>query len=400
MTDFSRSETLSALANRLWRYLGAAASVEPGAPPADLGLSISSDELEELLLGHLALAQTARRMVECANEVVDRLPSVASRYTAELDGEIEGDVDWGRTTERRWETGEESLFVCSPVKRQYESLHARVLKTALIRYERTALLSPFRSGSSGKAVGDLLHATQTALRKAKLAGVRPLPDPSERQLERVEQRYGMQPTVHYLRHLRDVLTRRAPETVTALFSEVVLAPASNADLFELKVGFDVVDGLVGQGFRLERLQAIAENPQPFAELTRGDNRIVVWYQKALGRIPNLALGSSVYGEVRKANGLRTASLRPDFVLVDHAANRIVLLEVKLKESTESGQPHVSRGIADAFAYLHDYPQLAGQPTPRVVVVGWGATSTPSVTSEVTVCSQQNVAEICTELVAE
>lgn len=398
MARFNREAVVGELADRLWRYASPGAHLGSGGLPSEVGLAIDPHAFEVSLRAHLALSPIAGAMIAAAGPIADRLPSVASRSTAELDGEVEGDIDWARTIERRLETGEEVLFVCAPIRRKFESLHARVLKTALLAYEHSALKTSLESGPARTVIDQRLEATHKVLHKIKLGGVRPLNQPSERQLERVSGRYGMLPVVQYLRHLRNVERRECGE-ISQLFRDVVLAPSDNARLFELKVGLDLVDGFLNRGFRLQMLQAIASSRHPFAQLTDDDGQIQIWFQKAMGSVPGLTTSASRYSATRAANHLTRSSLLPDFIITDRRVSRTLLVEVKLSESLRPSQSHVSRGIMDAFAYLHDYPELTQQATPRVAVVAWDADTLPSTDDEVMVCSQGEVALICDQLAA-
>ena len=396
MTKFSRTEISEEIAGDLWRYLSPGANQELSSPtPSTVGGAIDSSMYRQILTAHLSLAPETIKMLEVAPKIIERLPSVATRRLAELDGEVSGDVDVGRTLERRLEVGDETLFVCRTVERQFESLHARVLKTALQWCERFGAASPYGTGALQQVMEQSaesarrVQSARRSTRSLKLAGVRPLQSPSQAQLGRVERRFGMQPVVDYIRHVQRVLEDNQPDAVAKLFRDVVLAPAADDRLFELKVGFQLARSLEGRGWRVRTLQAFSGSDQPFAELEREGDRLLIWDQRSPGRVPGLPSGPSLYREVREANGFSAASLRPDFIIHHPESERVLVVEVKL--TAADGRNQVRNGISDVLAYLRDRPDLfAGESTPHGAVVAWDARSTPSIDSVVMVCSQNQI----------
>lgn len=399
MSKFVRAEVVDDLQRSLWRYLSpnAVISKNPSDSADSPGTAISEQAYRDVLVVHLALSPVTARMIQAASHVISRLPSVASRRQVELEGEVSGDVDFIRTFQRRHETGTETLFVCSPVERRFESLHARVLKTALLWCERIGRASPLIKGRVTESIDQhvaeatMLQQARRASRHVKLGGVRPLEDPTEAQLERVAGRFGMLPIVEYIRHVRAVLGDRDERAIRQLLRDVVLEPSSNDRLFELLVGFRLVDELVANGWTLSSLQAIAGSRDPFAVLARDGHQVNVWDQRAPASIPGVPPGPSTYKTIRELNGLRSASLRPDFVVRDRTG-RMLVIEVKLSESDGRGQ--VRNGITDAMAYLMDRPDLyEHQSLPHAAVVCWDARSIPNPESRVMVCSQYRVSDI-------
>lgn len=399
MAKFVRAEVLDDLQRSLWRYLSPSAIVSESTSDFvhSPGNAISEKDFQDVLLVHLALSPLTTQMLSAASLVISRLPSVASRRQVEIDGEVSGDVDFSRTFQRRHETGTETLFVCSPVERRFESLHARILKTALLWCERIGRASPLTKGQISESIGHhvaeatLLQQVRRTSRHFKLGGVRPLEDPTEAQLERVAGRFGMLPIVEYIRQVRAVLDDRDERAIRKLLREVVLEPSTNDRLFELLVGFSLVDELIARGWTLSSLQAIAGRRDPFAVLERDDHQVIVWYQRAPGSIPHVPEGPSTYRTIRELNGLKPASLRPDFVVRDETG-RILVIEVKLSESDGRGQ--VRNGITDAMAYLMDRPDLyQNQSLPHAAVVCWDAQGVPDPGSTVMVCSQDRIRDI-------
>ncbi len=399
MPHFSRTALTEELADELWRYLAPSSGVESlRVERRVVGRDIDSHLYRQILSVHLALAPQTAEMLSAAEEVVHRLPSVGARRLVELDGEVLGDIDFSRTMERRLESGEETLFVCSPVERRFESLHARVLKTALLWCERIGRAAPFKSGplrtqmetSADRAVQ--VSLARRATHKLKLAGVRPLESPTAAQLERVEHRFGMKPIADYIRMVRNVLEKQDPFAIARLFRDVVLAPSQDERLFELKVGFDLARCLVSTGWTIHSLQAFSGSKMPFAEFFRGGDRLMLWDQRSMAALPDILEGDSFYRTIRSENGLKSSSLRPDFVVQHPASGTVVVVEVKLTAS--DGRHQVRNGITDVMAYLKDRPDLFGErQAPAGAVVAWGSRSTPSISSKVMVCSERQISDL-------
>jgi hypothetical protein len=398
MSTFRRDEIIQELANEIWRYLSSAVQIGDGPTPILATDAIATADLLTILETHLLLSPVTERMLTAAPGVVSRLPSVVARRTAELDGHVSGELDCVRTIQRRWETGEDTLFVCSPAERRFDSLHARVLQTALCMCERIAGDSKFDRGVIWESKHaqlerlDRLRRARRTSRNLKLSDVNPLRQVTEAQLDRVESRYGMQPIVDYIRFVKDVLERHETRAIRSLLTDVVLSPSTDDRLFELVVGFGLVSAFKGRGFVVDSIQAIAGRKEPFAALSKDGNRLSIWYQRSPSQVSTLPPEPSAYRQIRIENGLKPSSLRPDFILHDALTDRVVAVEVKL--SASDGCNQVRTGITDALAYIKDRPDLFdSESTPGAVVVAWNAQSEPSPHSRVMVCSQDQISAI-------
>ena len=322
-------------------------------------------------------------MLQAATQMLRSTPGTVRPDAIELTGEIEGEVDWSSTVERRLETGDDTLFVCRFGRRRFETPATRLVRTALSMAEGIGRgFSPDSSevGLHREAASERAHHLT---RHPKLNGVRPYKHITEEQLNRADQRSGLWPIVSYIRFVREV-DARDPDAVARLLDEVVTAPASDDRIFELQVGFRLVEELIGAGWTLELLQAVAGSRLPFARLAKDEASLVIWQQRALSTLP-LQVGQSRYSEYRRLNGLSSSGLIPDYV-IEHQ-ERVMLLEVKLttRDTLRGASDHVKAGLIDVMAYLHDYPIITEGPLPRAVVVAWGTAAAPKVESTVAVC---------------
>lgn len=379
MTRWLRSEAELSIGEHLWRFSGASQLTSVGtAPPADPGVAVPTDLFEDILRIHLALGGTADRMLTAAEEIVRRTPGTVAPQTSQTVGYVEGAVLWGPTIEHQLRTGDDTTFICSQGRRRFETLSTRVLTRALTLAEEFARPSASGEAPAAQEARSRLERSRR-LQIGKLARVRPINFVTEDQLARVAERPGMADVVEFLELSRDALSL-VPSAVERVLSEAVIAPADDDTLFELEVGFRLVEVLVAKGFAIELLQAIRGTPFPFAELRRGDDRIQIWYQRSLRALRKDT--HSLYSSIRSANGLRASSLIPDFIL-RLPGGRTVVVEAKLTHRSTRG--HVRHGISDALAYLLDtHDVFAGHAFPHAVVVAWDVNSTPNATARIAV----------------
>jgi hypothetical protein len=193
----------------------------------------------------------------------------------------------------------------------------------------------------------------------------------------------------FLQLYRDTMLERRPEQLAALVADRLLRPDRYYRLFELYVGFSIVDSLVERGYALQGLQAIDAHDAPFARLVSDSNNVVVWQQRSLARVCGLPPRNSVYRRVRVANGLTASQLRPDFLIVSDAPDRVVPVEVKLTVTEGRGQ--VRSGIVEALGYLMDWqPVFDAMDEPHALVVAWDANSYPASGGSIVVASQHSI----------
>lgn len=344
---------------------------------------MADEVFETVVRSLLSVSRATAEMLQAASQQLRSTPGTVQSHAVELYGEVEGSVDWAATVERQMETGDDTLFVCRFGRRRFETPTARLVRTALSVAEgvgRGFTSDSSEVGAHRRALTDQVHHLGS---HPKLIGVRPYKHPSEEQLNRAAERSGCEPIVSYIRFARDI-EARDPRAIARLLDEVVIAPATDDRLFELQVGFQLVEALTSVGWVVELLQAVSGTRLPFARLTRGSSALVIWQQRALASLP-VKVGSSRYSKYRRMNGLGASGLIPDYV-IQHDGG-LTLVEVKLtsRDVSTGAMGHVRAGMSDAMAYLHDYPSLAHGPNPRAVVVAWGTKAVPDSSATVAVC---------------
>jgi hypothetical protein len=155
----------------------------------------------------------------------------------------------------------------------------------------------------------------------------------------------------------------------------LLTPATEDRLFELMVGFSLVDALCARGFRERRVWLVGDPGFPFAELINEGQRLRVYWQRAVGQlVPELPV-ESFFSSVLRAAQMSASSLRPDFVILRDEPFSVLMVEVKHTLNQKTSE---RRGIVEMLAYLKDCEEvLSGLPRPVGLVVAWGATGRPS-----------------------
>jgi hypothetical protein len=236
------------------------------------------------------------------------------------------------------------------------------------------------------------------LSHGKLAGVRPLASLGEERLAHLERRADFAPICGYLRWIRDGVEARERRALHAILTSAVLAPAENSALFELLVGFRIVDHLLARQFVVRRLQAMPNRGVPFAVLSRQDQTVTVWRQRGLGSVLDLGPGHSLYSTIRSAHGLRGSALIPDYVMEFDNPQRVLPIEVKLAEL--EGVAHLRTGLVEALAFIKDFEVVfARQPLPHALVVAWDVDARPAQGQSVMIASQVALPEALDKLLA-
>jgi hypothetical protein len=157
--------------------------------------------------------------------------------------------------------------------------------------------------------------------------------------------------------------------VRDVVSQRLLAPLADDRLFELMVGFRLIDSFEHLGYRAH-LPLLPVRGRPFAELV-GGRRLTLWWQRPVWHVAPELRHSSSYSAALRAARLSQSALRPDFVLRSVDPKRLLLVEVKHTETDELTSDR--RAIFDALAYLDDGKAVFHDlPTPHALAVGWGS----------------------------
>jgi hypothetical protein len=202
---------------------------------------------------------------------------------------------------------------------------------------------------------------------------------------------------HSLRHTEGLVSRRpylAPLTglvedyssgitqgsaakLRDMLESQFLSPDRDSTLFELQVGFDVLDALQQLGYRAQRQATLLPGGKaPFATLYGPAGEATIWWQRPAWVLAPDKAGNGLWSQTLEANGLSRQPLRPDFVLDLPHAKRRLLIEVKLT-ALEAGTPERD-GLRDVVAYLADAVDIfEGYPHPHALVAAWNATGRPN-----------------------
>jgi hypothetical protein len=270
----------------------------------------------------------------------------------------------------------------------------RLVLLALRRYLELSLVADFPvpiSGEQGSVGGTVAARSMVAERlrmHAKLAEVRQVKSISESLLAILARRPDAAPFVRFARLVRDGFDNADPETLREVLGARLLAPASDDRLFELLVGFRIVETLEKIGYMAGRLHILPTANVPFARLRKGSSEIELWWQRPIWALDHTIESSGRYHQTLLQAGMRKSSLRPDFVLFQPSPRRHLLIEAK--QTSLAGISAERRGITEALAYVHDAELLfADHPEPHALVVAWNATGQPG-DAAVMVCDETGV----------
>ena len=184
---------------------------------------------------------------------------------------------------------------------------------------------------------------------------------------------------------------RDPGMVEVLLRDQLLAPAANHDsiLFELEVGFEIVEALERRGY--QPMLGLLDGAVAFGRFTKSEQVVTVWSQKAAIAASGGIIGNSgPYARILAAAGLRRSALRPDFIIESNDPRRILLVEVKLHENGDEG---AREGVRNMLAYLADAQTvLEALPRPHGLVISWGTSAKPNPAQRVLVAHQDAIDE--------
>ncbi len=377
MSLWDRSKVEEELAGRLWRYLSSAAVRSALPASVEDVFRLERGGLRQLVGAHIVTSSLAEDMLESAEQVLRRLPSSLTPSMVETVGRVAGPVNWGRTRQRRIATGDPTRFVCEPPERRYDTPVARLVKlslTLLVRASDEAPKLP-ASGQLGRRFNQHLDRARILLTHRKLEGVALVRSMPYRTLTSLEHRQGCAPLVAFVRSSMDALEMRDAGAVAQALSSQLLTPASDDTLYELLVGFRLVDALAESGYAASSESVLPNATRPFVVADGPLGRIRLWWQRPLAAARPDHTASSTYREVLRGAGMSQSSLRPDF-LIDGPGSSVLVVEVK--HTAREGYTPERAGIVDALAYLSDARETFSRlPEPHALVVAWNATGSPS-----------------------
>jgi hypothetical protein len=403
---WDRSDAIDRLQPFLARYLRESASrLRPSS--ATEPVELQPADWRRLLVCHLGAMAAEDDLVGVADQLIRIMPASVGRRREEFSALVRGRVDWQNTARRRIASGDPTLFVCEPVDRRYDTNLGRLLKLALAGMSSLWRMSGFANdaGSAGDAGGESIGSRLRTVSKAaanleqsrKLRQVRRVDRSHLRFLDETVDRY---PVARPLAPFVDLYYRGLELDDRSALKELMLSaifgPSEDSRLFELEVGMNVLRTLESQGFELLEPMAIVPGDKgPLAQLANADHVIQLWWQKSHWKVCGLDPALGLWRQVLESNSMTPSPLRPDFVVWDNSARRMVLVEVKLTAKDEDGFTLERDGIRDMLGYLADVGAAPGQSfSVQGGVVAWNATGRPATDgSPILVASQNEIGEL-------
>lgn len=383
----------------LWRYLSGAATYESAGASLPRMPLLSRPDFIRIFAIHLALRTDTTAALAAAERALRELPPRQTNQVVELRGEVRGPVSWSLTQRRQVAESDPTLFVCTPPERRYDTPLGRLVLTALRCASELAGLTGLTDGGAvGQRVHEVSRTARRLLLHPKLTRVRRT---GLHALRHSEVLVGRRP---YLNSLVDLVTdyfagvvQGDQATLQDMLENAFLAPQADSTLFELQIGFDVLDALQQMGYRLRGPQPLLPAGNvPFASLYGPSGMASLWWQRSIWTLMSDGDTRSRWADVLTGNGLSRQALRPDFILDIPHAHRRLMIEVKLT-ALENGTPERD-GLRDVMAYLRDASDIIDSyRPPYAFVAAWNAKGRPVDPSEsVQVSNQDSVASILIE----
>jgi hypothetical protein len=364
--------------DRLWLYIGSHSDTAMLEPVVEELLLLERGDVRRLGALHLLLSDQMSLVVDAAERLLRVLPASAKRVDMETVGSVRMPVQWERTLVRQRSTADPTRFVCRPPERRYDTTLARLIELALrtcLDLASLADVEPAGPASPGAAIARRVEAATRLRAHAKLRHVTRVKSLPSRTLETIKRRPDALALAEFVKRAHQVASDVDTSEIRDVISRV-LSPQRPDVLFELFVGFKVLDALVGHGLRLTRLRPVPGRRMPFAKFISADgDEYELWWHRAIW-VSHADKSFSAYADVLRAARLRTSPLIPDFLLVRRPSLRVLMIEVKLTEQ-ETGTPD-RRGIQDALGYVKDAERfLLRVPEPHALVVAWNSAATPT-----------------------
>lgn len=390
---WNRQEALRELRRHLWRYLSASATVSSLQGIVEDIWRLQPGDLRRLAATHMGLQPVTEAMIRETPKVLWNLRSSVERRPDEQLGRVDGPVLWGPTMHRRWQTGLATLFVTRPAERRYDTVEARLIRLCLAACTNLRAQSELAENSDlGQQLAELSRTARHLLSHAKLQQATEVADLPERTLGMLERR-GLHTFVAFWRSYRDAVRELRAEGVAEVVQRQLLAPAKDADLFELLVGFRLLDLFQSRGLTVQFGGLIPDRGHSFATVSGDQLDLAVWWQRSpWGILPSWSGYSSTYHDVLDAARMTRSTLRPDFLL-DVVRPRPETLLVETKHTSREGVAPDRAGVFDALAYLRDGQQrLINATAPHALVVAQNSDARPAL-REVMVSGPDSLADV-------
>lgn len=386
---FKAEEVAMQVGNRLWRYLSERAAPSDLSAVAESLFALPRNELARLTAAHLGAATSTEEMLVAVPRVLHELPSSVERAETIMRAGIRPPVHWPRTLQRRFLTGDPQSYVCRPPERAFDTSLARLVVLALNRCAGLPDRGRLRGkGELGSRVAARAARAEHLRRHVKLREVTEVAAMPERTLVSLRRHRHVGPVAAWVRQSSEALEARAPKVIREVIQERLLLPTQTSRLFELFVGFRLVDAFAAVGFQETQHRLVPNKKVPFARLRRGAEELEIYWQRSLWAVADGG-GSGRWDMALAAANMGNSKLRPDFVVKASNPSRLAFVEVKLTEAKKGTRDR--SGLQDAFAYAYDAESLlAPYPEPHGLVVAWNAEGRPG-PGKFVVASQEEVA---------
>lgn len=390
MKTWNRDEVISELAPRLWDYLTSHTRHIDSYLDIDDLLGLDAGSIQRLAAIKLLDRNRIMPMLTMAEAHLRGLPSSVRRETEDTQAGIRGRVDWPATQRLRMTTGDPLIIRASVVERAYDTWTARILRFAL---EGVVVLAGIvdlsGAGELAVAIAEMREMSLRLQRHAKVLQARHCATIPADQLERFRSRTHLAEVADFVDQYQCIISMSNTADLKSLIGRSVLVPLSDDKLYELLVGFKLIDAFLTLGFTEEVDTIRGLRASPFSRMTSPEgSHIRVWKETSVFDLDEAVDSESLFTQTLVLAGTPRSSLRPDYV-VEIPGRPCLIVEVK--HTLTTGKTRDRDGIRDALAYLKDTEHTAQQFIgTRALVVAFGTTATPNATAQIMVTSEDDV----------
>ncbi|EJN57792.1 hypothetical protein [Halogranum rubrum] len=292
MSKISKAKLVDACLTELTAYLRAGESINQSVVAEALEFDQTTiDDLDRLLDIHFTLSSRVGAYLERLPQEIRRVSTATVAEENHSRGQIEGAIDWGRTTEARTATGlqDRTLYVTHTQERSYETAENLVLK-ALLSHVQTLVTEEIADLDESRRMpvwsdGSLQSYRQLVERNVHLNRIPTVPlerlTPRMLDTARKSRKY-LYSEAAALVDLRRKLQDRAIDdpAVRAIFEQTLAAPDVET-LFELFCTFRILRWLQS-AFPNLSLQHIRTGSEPLAQLRGAETEIRVYHDSQGG----------------------------------------------------------------------------------------------------------------------
>lgn len=390
MKTWDREEVVSGLLPRLWDFLANHARHVDSYIYVDDLLGLDAGSIQRLAASRLLDPRRVEPMLGDIETHLRGLPSSARREVRESRAGIRGRIDWPNTLRLRITTSDPLVVRTAVVERAYDTWTSRVLKFALSNLIEMATLASFGgAGELGNFSTQVRESATRLMRHAKLAQARDISFVPAQQLDRFRERTHLADVADFVDDCQCVTAMSDLTSLKRLLGRSVLAPVTDDKLYELLVGFRLIDAFEENGYheRRDNIRGLAGVPFSVLEDSCGDV-VSIWKEASVFDLREASSFGSVFAETLYLAGVPRSSLRPDF-LVEFETRPCLIVEVK--HTLRTGKTRDRDGIRDAMAYLKDAedlePDFNGA---RALVVAYGTPAKPHPSAEIMVADEDGV----------